>query len=160
MSYLMTSVGLVDALTERIEQWVSQYNLQTTHQGVRKAPEVRQQYLPPKRRKEDQDVPDFPHVIVRYVGERVKGGVNRVQIHIIVGTVCDDPQVGFRDVLNVLTRIRNEMLRQPVFGAYQLNDEGLSIDIPEEQYAPEWVGYITAEYMMPTVQSEGGIMYV
>jgi hypothetical protein len=75
-------------------------------------------------------------------------------------TVCDDHQIGFRDVLNVLTRIRNEMLKQPIFGSFQLEEEGLSIQIPEEQYAPEWVGYIAAEYIIPKVQNEGGLPYV
>jgi hypothetical protein len=160
MESRMTSVGLIDTLTEKIEQWVAQYSLETTHQGVRKPPQVCQQFLPPKKRKEEQEIPDYPHVIIRYLGERIKNGTNRVKIHIIAGTVCDDHQVGFKDVLSVLTRIRNEMLKQPVFGAFQLEEEGLSIEIPEEQYAPEWVGYIAAEYITPKVQNEGGLPYV
>ncbi|QPA33430.1 hypothetical protein [Thermaerobacillus caldiproteolyticus] len=160
MSSLMTSIGLIDTLTEKIKQWVTQYRLETTHRGVRKPPQVRQQFLPPKKRKEEQEIPDYPHVIVRYVRERIKDGTNLVQIHIIAGTVCDDHEVGFRDVLNVLTRIKNEMLKQPTFGAFQIEEEGLSIDIPEEQYAPEWVGYIVAEYIIPKVQNEGGLPYV
>jgi hypothetical protein len=160
MDNLMTSIGLIDTLTEKIEQWVAQYRLETTHQGDRKPPQVWQQFLPPKKRKEEQEIPDYPHVIIRYVEERIKNGTNRVLIHIIAGTVCDDHQVGFRDVLNVLTRIRNEMLKQPVFGSFQLEEEGLSIQIPEEQYAPEWVGYIAAEYSAPKVQNEGGLPYV
>ncbi|WP_062678890.1 hypothetical protein [Parageobacillus toebii] len=160
MDNLMTSIGLIDALTEKIERWVTQYNLETTHQGVRRPPQVRQQFLPPKKRKEEQEIPDYPHVIIRYVEERIKNGENRALIHIIAGTVCDDHQIGFRDVLNVLTRIRNEMLKQPIFGSFQLNEEGLSIQIPEEQYAPEWVGYIAAEYIIPKVQNEGGLPYV
>jgi hypothetical protein len=160
MANLMTSIGLMDVLTEKIEQWVAQYRLETTHQGVRKSPQVRQQFLPPKKRKEEEIIPDYPHVIIRYLGERIKDGTNRAKIHIIAGTVCDDHQVGFRDVLNVLTRIRNEMLKQSTFGAFELEEEGLSIEIPEEQYAPEWVGYIAAEYIIPTVQNEGGLPYV
>ncbi|MCL6456494.1 MAG: hypothetical protein K6T85_00665 [Gorillibacterium sp.] len=158
MSQLMTSVGLIDTLTDMIKRWVSEYRLETTHKGERKAPQVRQQFLPPKKR--EQEIPDYPHVIVRYIGERIKNDTNRVQIHIIAGTVCDDHEVGFRDVLNVLTRIRNEMLKQPSFKAFQLEEEGLAIEILEEQYAPEWVGYIAAEYIAPKVQNEGGFPYV
>lgn len=158
MSQLMTSVGLIDTLTDMIKQWVSEYRLETSHRGERKAPQVRQQFLPPKKR--EQEIPDYPHVIVRYIGERIKNETNRVQIHIIAGTVCDDHDVGFRDVLNVLTRIRNEMLKQKTFQAFELEEEGLAIEIPEEQLAPEWVGYIAAEYITPKVQSEGGFLYV
>jgi hypothetical protein len=160
MESRMTSVGLIDELTKKIDKWVFLYSLETTHQGVRKPPQVRQQFLPPKKRKGAQEIPDYPHVIIRYLGERIKNGTNRVKIHIIAGTVCDDHEVGFKDVLSVLTRIRNEMLKQPVFGAFQLEEEGLSIEIPEEQYAPEWVGYIAAEYITPKVQNEGGLPYV
>jgi hypothetical protein len=49
MAKLMTSIGLIDTLTKKIEQWVAQYSLETTHQGVRQPPQVRQQFLPPKK---------------------------------------------------------------------------------------------------------------
>jgi hypothetical protein len=52
------------------------------------------------------------------------------------------------------------MLKQPIFGPFQLQEEGLSIEIPEEQLAPEWVGYLAAEYIIPKVQNEGGLPYV
>lgn len=160
MSGLLTSIGLIDVLTEKIKQWIAEFNLETIHQEVRKPPQVRQQFLPPKQRKEEQEIPDFPYVIIRYVEERVKDNKNRVRLHIIAGTVCNDHELGFRDVLNVLTRIRNEMQRNPVMGPFELDEEGLSIHIPEEQFAPEWVGYIAAEYIIPTVQDEGGLRYV
>jgi hypothetical protein len=160
MDGLMTSVGLVDQLTERIKKWVSEFRLQTPHNSFLKAPNVYTQFINPKTRKEEEENPNFPHIIIRYIREEIRNGVNYAEIHIIAGTVDEDHENGFRDVLNVLTRIRNEMLKQPIIGAFELNKEGLSIEIPEEQLETHWVGYINAKYSIPTVQNEGGLPYV
>jgi glycosidase len=160
MDGLRTSVGLVDQLTELIKKWVSEFRLKSPHNSLLKAPHIYTQFLPPKTRKEEEENPNFPHIIIRYVREEIRNGVNYAEIRIIAGTVDADNENGFRDVLNVLTRIRNEMLKQSPIGVFELQTEGLAIEIPEEQYEPHWVGYINAKYSMPTVQNEGGLSYV
>jgi hypothetical protein len=154
----MTSIGLMDQLEEKIHQIINEFRLQANHGEQKIKPAVHVQYLSPKKPKKQEEMePDFPHVIIRYLGEMVAGGFNRVSVSLIAGVYNQDHQVAFRDILNVLTRIKNELMRQPIIGAFELNFEDIEIEVPEEQYFPEWVGVMSLKFNTPTVQAEGGI---
>ncbi|AKS37415.1 hypothetical protein NP92_02850 [Anoxybacillus gonensis] len=160
MEYIMTNIGLVDALKERIESIVREFSLSCNVEGKQKAPQVATQYLPEKKRKEEQDVPDFPHVIVRFIEEKSQNGQDVVEVHIIAGTYGYDPQTCWKDVMNVLNRIKLELRKQPLIGPFELIQDSYRTVLPEEQPFPEWIAYSVAQFIVPRIQNEGGIPYV
>lgn len=157
---MTTSIDLVDMLKEEIEKIVSEFTLNCNIEGRQKSPQVTTQYLPEKKRKSEQDDPDFPHVIVRFVEEKVEQGQNIVEIHIIAGTYGYDPQVCWRDVVNVLTRIKVELCKKPLLSSFELIQDSYRTVFPEEQPFPEWVAYSIVKYRTPSIQSEEGLQHV
>lgn len=161
MKKLMTSVGMMDGLEERLHEIISEFRLKANHGDQMKVPSIHFQYLPPKQQRSKEILdPDFPHVIIRYLGEkRNKEGQTTSSVRLIAGAYNEDHHTGIRDILNILTRIRNELNRSPFFGAFSIDVDSLEIEIPEEQYKPEWVGLLSVNIVIPTMQTEGGIHF-
>lgn len=152
----MTPIMLVDRLVEFIKPVVAEYVLPSNVHGVSKAPQVLAGYLPEKKPGPGQDPPDFPYVIVRYLEDDDTDDNDVAKVKIIAGTYSDDTQDGWRDVLNVITKIKTALLKQRFFGPFKL-EKPVKTELPEDQPYPEWVAFLNlSNIIIPQIQEEGG----
>jgi hypothetical protein len=154
----MTPIIMLDRLVERIEAIVSNIELPSNLEGVKTAPRVVAGYLPEKKPTQKQDPPDIPYVIVRFLEANETNQNATATVKVIVGTYSKDTQDGWRDTLNVLTRIKQELLARPVFGGSFLVDRPIKTELPEEHPYPEWWGSLTLNVIVPLMEEEGGIL--
>ena len=150
-----TPIMLVDRLIDFIKPVVDEYVLPSNVPGVSKAPQVVSGYLPEKKPGLGQNPPDFPYVIVRYLDDNDTDDNNIARVKIIAGTYSEDTQGGWRDCMNVITKIKAALLKQRFFGPFKV-EKPVKTELPEEQPYPEWVAFLMLTITIPQVQEEGG----
>jgi len=156
----MTPIILIDQLVLFIQSVVSEFDLETNVPGVRKQPQVVAGYLREKKTAQKQEVPDFPHVVVRFLEDTDALESNTAHVRIIAGTYSQDEQNGWRDAMNVITRIKQALIKQRIIGNIFIMEKPIKTDLPEEQPFPEWVAMMTVNFTIPQIQEEGGILDV
>lgn len=162
----MTPIDLVDELVKFLKGVVKEYDLSTKIEGINKAPSVYAGYLPPKNRVEDEKTEqneqpsltpnDYPFVIVRFLtdtSEVNKDDSDITNIRILIGTHSEDDQNGWRDPLNIATRIKMELNRVKSFGAFSLTDK-IQTELFEEQLRPFWHAIMDLSFNIPQIQQE------
>ncbi|NPV30656.1 MAG: hypothetical protein HPY58_13620 [Firmicutes bacterium] len=137
----MTPVLLVDALRDFIEDVVKNYWLETKKPDLNKPPQVVTGYLPPPEASREE--PNFPFVIIRLLEGTDDQEGSTVTVKIIVGTYSEDSQNGWRDVANIIQRIRTELLRRRVIAKKYRVEYPIKFEIVEEHPYPEWIGVMT-----------------
>lgn len=149
----MTPIDLVDTLVQFIKKSVRDYEM-PFKDGVVKLPSVHAGYLPPKNKTANgkEDISDFPYVLVRYLGEEDDES-NQIALRIIIGTYSEDEQNGWRDPLNIATRIKMDLRKVRDIGPFSLTGK-ISTDLPEEQIYPYWFGIMDLSFNSPQVQKE------
>lgn len=144
----MTSLQLVDRLIAFLKEVVKDYDLSTKVDGISKAPDVYSGYLPSKNK--DDDVSKFPYIIVRFLSEE-DSAEDTVNIRLIIGTYSEDEQDGWRDAVNIATRIKIALKKVQVIGSYSLGDK-IKIELFEEQPFPQWIAVMDLSFYIPQVQ--------
>lgn len=152
----MTPIELVDGLVKFIEHVVKEYKLATKVGGVNKTPSVYAGYLPTNDAEDDEvnlTPKDYPFVIVRYISDNddLDGVVANVRL--IIGTYSEDDQNGWRDAINIATRIKIELKRQTLTGLFSLNNK-IQTELFEEQLRPFWHAIMELSFNIPQVQPE------
>lgn len=153
----MTSIDLVDKLKEFITPVVAEMELKTNVSGILKAPQVITGYLQEKKPLQKQDPPDFPYVIIRYLEDDDTMDVDTAKVKIYAGTYSEDTQDGWRDALNVITKVKTALLKQRFFGPFKI-EYPVKTELPEEQPYPEWVAFLTLNITIPHITEEGGYL--
>lgn len=151
----MTPIILVDELVKFITPVVAEFDLQSNVAGVKKAPQVLAGYLKEKKPGAKQNPPDFPYVIVRYLDDSDTEDGSVATVKIYAGTYSEDEQGGWRDALNILTRIKVALLKQRFIGGPFRIEYPVKTELPEEQPYPEWVAWLTLTVAIPHVIEEG-----
>lgn len=152
----MTSIELVDSLVEFIKEVVKEYNLTTKVKGQSKVPSVYAGYLPSEEEEEDDSLNpnDYPFIIVRFIADTDDiGSSDSTSIRLIIGTYSEDEQNGWRDTLNIATRIKIELKKQQTIGPFALTGK-IQTDLFEEQLKPYWHVIMDLDYFVPQVQAE------
>lgn len=153
----MTPIDLVDGLVEFIEGVVKDYNLTTKIEGKNKAPSVYAGYLPPQEDDEDEEAlapKDYPFVIVRFLSDTDDIASNEVtNIRVLVGTHSEDDQNGWRDTVNIATRIKIELKKKQTLGPFALTGK-IQTELFEEQLRPFWHAVMDLSFHIPQVQLE------
>ena len=70
------------------------------------------------------------------------------------GTYSEDVETGWRDLMNLMEMGRLALLRQRTIAKKYRLQLPLTTEATEDQPYPEWVGYVTAEYLMPLPEEE------
>lgn len=154
----MTPVILVDELVKFIKPVVAEFDLQTNKKGITKAPQVISGFLAEKMPGDQQDNPDFPFVIVRFLKDSDTDESNIAIVRIYVGTYSQDEQNGWRDAMNVTIRIKQALLKQRIIGKQFRVEKPMETEMPEEQPFPEWTVVLTINVTMPQIDEEGVIL--
>ncbi|CDX01297.1 Hypothetical protein DPCES_1410 [Desulfitobacterium hafniense] len=143
----MTPIELVDCLVEFFEEVVQNYALATKTGDTGKPPAVYAGYLPPKGKINSSE---FPFIIVRYLDEDDEE-VDEVKIGVIIGCYSEDEQNGWRDPLNIATRLKLELRKKVVFGPYALGRK-IRIELFEDQPVPNWYAVMEMAFDIPKAQ--------
>jgi hypothetical protein len=136
---------LIDALRGFVDGIVKEYWLETNRREKSKPPQVVMGYLPAKNSTPE---PDYPFVIIRLAEGTDKKDGSTVVVKIIVGTYSEDSQNGWRDVANIIQRLRFELFKHGVVGKKFRVEYPMKFEIPEEQPYPEWIGIMTTTWAM------------
>ena len=104
-------VDLIDSICDFLRNSMIMNMDLATKKDEEKALQVIAGYLPPKKSVPD---PDFPFVIVRIESfeDKLDGAI--ANINMVIGTYSEDAQDGWRDVVNITTRIWSELFRKRV----------------------------------------------
>ncbi len=141
---------LVSAITDYLEKVVKNFFLETS-QGNQKVPQIIEGYLPPKR---SGVVSDFPYIIVRPIEGEDFNDRATVVVALIIGTYSIDYSEGYKDVANIIWRIRTALLQQRVLeGIYRL-EPPLKWSMFEDQPIEQWLGVITTTWVVPLPQEK------
>ncbi|ABO49744.1 hypothetical protein Dred_1210 [Desulforamulus reducens MI-1] len=151
----MTPLILIDKLIEFIKPVMAEFELQSNVPGVLKAPQVIPGYLGEKKPIKEQDPPDFPYVIIRYLEDEDVNTGATAKVRIYAGTYSEDTQDGWRDAVNVITKIKTALKRRSYFGPFKV-EYPIKTELPEEQPYPEWVAVLNLTVTIPQVYEEGG----
>jgi hypothetical protein len=155
----MTPIDLVDELVEFIKGVVKDYDLTTKVEGVNKAPSVYAGYLPPQDDEEEENEEvltpkDYPFVIVRFLNDTDNiNSDESINIRLVIGTRSEDEQNGWRDTLNIATRIKIELKKQQIIGPFALAGK-VETELFEEQLRPYWHAIMDLSFDIPQVQTE------
>ncbi|TEB13366.1 hypothetical protein [Pelotomaculum propionicicum] len=158
MSINMTPIDLVDKLKEFIAPVVANFELQSNVTGIKKSPEVITGYLPDKKPGARQDPPDIPCVIIRYIEDIDTEEGDTAKVYIVAATYSEDEQDGWRDAVNVITRIKDALAKQRFLGGPFRIEYPIKTELPEEQLYPVWVAFMTLTVAIPHIQEEGGYL--
>ena len=146
----MTPTRLLDALAAYLRSECSTYFL--TDEKVKDNPlTVSPGFL--KKRTTASEMP-YPHIVPRFLkcSDEAKG--SKVTVRIYFGTYSEDVETGWRDLMNLMEMGRLALLRQRTIAKKYRLQLPLTMKATEDQPYPEWVGYITAEYLLPLPEEE------
>lgn len=151
----MNAIVLVDDLVVSIQEIIKEYDLTTKIEGINKSPSVYAGYLPPKEDNEGELTPnDYPFVIVRFLndGDDIYSE-DVLAIRLVIGTHSEDDQNGWRDVVNIASRIKIGLMKKRIIGPFVLTGK-IQTELFEEQLRPFWHGIMDLTFNAPQIQSE------
>ncbi|MEK3976060.1 hypothetical protein [Psychrobacillus sp. FSL K6-1267] len=151
----MNAIVLVDDLVKHIQEIIKEYDLTTKVEGFNKSPSVYAGYLPPKEDNNGELTPnDYPFVIVRFLTDDDNiDSEDMLAIRLVIGTHSEDDQNGWRDVVNVASRIKIGIMEKRIFGPFVLTGK-IQTELFEEQLRPFWHGIMDLNFNAPQIQSE------
>lgn len=119
--------------------------------GHLRAPQVFDGYLPPPDPR-NLNHEAFPYIIPRYLSDESTAEEAIAIVKVMCGVYSDDDQHGWRDLLNLTNAIKTFFLSNPYFGDCFTVKRPLKREFPEEQPAPEWVGWFIFQITIPNIQ--------
>lgn len=147
---------MMEALTAELIQATKHLQLGSP-KGEPRPPQVFDGYLPPKRPK-DQHNDDFPYVIARYLNDISSDDNAVAQVKVLCGVHADDNR-GWHDLLNLTDAIKTHFLSRQYFGECFSIERPLKREFPEEQPAPEWVGWFVFNISIPNIMEVNKDVY-
>lgn len=146
----MTPTRLLDALATYLQGECLTYFL--TDEKVKDNPlTVSSGFL--KKRTTASEMP-YPHIVPRFLKCSDEADGSKVTVRIYFGTYSEDVETGWRDLMNLMEMGRLALLKQRTIAKKYRLQLPLTTEATEDQPYPEWVGYITAEYLMPLPEEE------
>lgn len=153
----MTPIDLIDDLVKFIQEAVRHYDLTTKVNGQTKSPSVYAGYLPTQDEEDGEEVltpSDYPFVIVRFLSETdVLNESDTTSVLLIIGTHSEDEQGGWRDAVNIATRIKIALKKIQSIGPFVLTGK-IQTELFEEQSRPFWHAIMELSFHIPQVQPE------
>lgn len=140
---------MIDELVKELQQATKNLQL-LTPKGNLRSPQIYDGYLPPKNPKDPQSE-DFPYVIARYLNDQSEDDGASAQVKVYCGIYSEDDKQGWRDLLGLMNAIKTHLLSNRFFGQYFEIKLPLKREIPEEQGAPEWVGWFNLTISIPNI---------
>lgn len=133
-------VDLIDSICDFLRNSTIMNMDLATKKDEEKALQVIAGYLPPKKSVPD---PDFPFVIVRIESfeDKLEGAI--ANVNMVIGTYSEDAQDGWRDVVNIATRIWSELFRKRIVADKYRVEYPCEFILPEEQPFPQWIGMLS-----------------
>lgn len=145
----MTSIMLIDALAQFVEQEVKEYRYKAAN-GEDRTLSVHKYYL---NAREGYDSSITPYIIVRPMEGMDEIQESTVKCAIIVAVRDEDVEYGYLGVVNILEHLRQAILRQVSIGKQFTVKRPLKWAIDEIPNSPIYTGYLVVEFRVPGVDS-------
>jgi hypothetical protein len=139
----MIPIMLIDELCLFVQGVVKEILLPTS-QGELKTPTVHPGYLPFKGAA-SEDAAEYPLIIVRLLNGDDNEDGSKATVQIIVGTYGEDSQ-GWREVLNILERIRQSLFKTRTIAKKYRIEYPLKWEVPDEQPRLQWIASMTTNW--------------
>ncbi len=149
----MTPLDLMDELKTFLEQVVKDYVLDCKISSD-KIPQVVLGWLPVRtetRKNDDAGNPDFPYVVVQLETWEDKEDSSKATVSFQIGTYSKDME-GWRDTVNIMTRIRTALLYKRVIGRHFRLELPINSDLFDDQPYSYWIGAMTTNWIIPQPQ--------
>ncbi|UNY40546.1 hypothetical protein KLER11_gp14 [Pararheinheimera phage vB_PsoM_KLER1-1] len=143
-------LDMSDALRALIEECTSGLSMENSGGGT-SAPAVYDAFVPKKARGKPDPV--LPFVVVRPSNgsdDPPEGNAyqSTVEAMLLIAVHTQD-DVGYRDVLNIIEKIRQRVLTNPIFGKRFLVARPVTWEISEDESWPNWYGVMTLQVTVP-----------
>lgn len=175
----MTIIKLLDELCEFTSIALKDIDLLTEDSNEKKGVSIFQGYLPEDIDKaikavEEESTSDnheiisddklspsfqkakshFPYVLLRCIEEKNKiNDSDEVSIRGIVGAYDPDGYTGWKDVVNIATRLKQELIKNKNHTQFLIKDEIVFILFEEQSY-PFWYGVLDLKFYIPQMKPE------
>ncbi|WJZ69992.1 hypothetical protein PVP_XSN000013 [Vibrio phage PVP-XSN] len=150
----MTELDLCEAIKAEIENATASLLLEYEdfdEQGEfkRKSPQVVSGYLPPKR---SNEVPDFPHVIVRPSnGVTGDNGYTTCTVKLLIGCFSEEYD-GYKNCFLVLDELKRAFMEKGTLARKYRFELPFSWEMFDDQPYPEWVIEVESRWSVYTPQ--------
>jgi len=148
----LTPLDLMDDLKNFLEQVVHEYSLESKA-SPDKIPQVVLGWLPAKgetKKDDETSNPDFPYVVAQ-LESWDDDDSSKATVSLQIGTYSKLMD-GWRDTVNVMTRIRMALLTQRVIGKRFRLELPIHSELFDEQPYPYWIGAMTTNWTIPQPQ--------
>lgn len=140
----MTINDLVDRLIVFLTAALAEVRLSTSDGDDARPPVLVAGWLPPKR---SADEPLPPLLVVRPTQGADEDDGSRVEVQLLLETFSEDTE-GWRDLTNVVQRIRSALTAQRTLGPFHL-ELPLKWQLFDEQPLPQWGAVLTTTWTQP-----------
>jgi hypothetical protein len=142
----MTTLECLDAIAVSLTEILADLKLEIP-KGGKRAPQIVPGWLPPNDPRDHGREDDLPYVIPRLAGhDDIAPEESYARVNIYVGTYSKAPD-GWRDVANVIERIRQAFLKnRTVAKKFRLELPIKSTILTDEQPYPYWVGWLETRW--------------
>ena len=160
----MTPIILMECLEKFVKEKTAGIMLQARIRGQvpgdekQRAAEVYKMQLPTK----EDSVQRIPYILLQFLtgadGAQGEGPLGAsCQVRIVVGTYSEDAGLGSYDVLNVLSRLRSELLMAGVVGDRFELMKPLEYMVYPDSTQPYSFGEMITNWRMPEIRREDGL---
>lgn len=153
----MTPQMLLDELKLFIEECTKDILLQVKTKpseastASRRAAEVHLMGLPDK----EAETSRIPYILLQFInGKDEDDAESTCQVRIVVATYSEDGRVGAMDVLNLITKMRIELLKKGVIGDQFLMKKPLEYIVYPEDTKPYFMGEMMTVWEIPDIKRE------
>lgn len=158
----MTPITLLEELEKFIKEKTKDIILQVkvnskngSDEPKERAANIHKMKLPSK----DAETKQIPYILLQFLTgkdtqEEGRYSESECQIRIVVATYSEDGSEGALDVLNILTRIRNSLLKEGIIAKQFLIKKPLEYIVYPEDTAPYYLGEMITIWSIPSVERE------
>lgn len=157
----MTPIILLERLEEFIREATKDIKLKVRVRNINpeekkeRAADVYKMRLP---KKEDQ-TQKAPYILLQLLNgkddkQEKEPEESTCKVRIVVVTYSEDEEMGAYDVLNVIMRIRSELLKAGIVGKQFVLQKPLEYIIYPDSIAPYYTGEMVTNWSIPTIKRE------
>lgn len=143
----MTSLILQQLLVEKVKELFKNFKLKN-EKGNLVSLNIYPQSLPAKKGKKDES--HFPYIIAKLMDGSTNDKESKCKVAFIIGTYDDeDTYQGYKDVLNIIEKIRDKLLVERYYKQFQLTYP-LDWVVHDEDTYPFYFGAVETNWIVAT----------
>lgn len=151
----MTPVILLEELKKFVEESTKNILLETKNNAKNRIPKV----IVGNLSRKEAEINDVPYIVLKFLtGQDLQEAGTpteaKAKIRILVVTYSEDRSKGYIDALNVITRIRVDLLMKRVVGKCFKLDLPIEYIVYEEDISPYTIAEMVCNFDIPPIEQE------